>query len=599
MEFNYNGGITNFDCNENEKMSEICKKFLTKNLYFSYEGKYVNLFDEQLNFKEFSNSKDKERKKITILVFNKSKDIICPECGENAKIKINNYNISLYDCKNGHTRNNILFDEFEKKQLFDVSKKVYNYGCEKHNKTYIKYCNKCKINICPLCEKDHLIHDTINLGDMTPNEKELKEKLLELEKKINLLNENITEKSDISNKIKENINKYYQITHDIINNYNPKNINYEILFNLKEILDNNDILKDINEINCERNKQNRINYINDIYKNLNNKEIKNNEIKLTLKVEKDDINKDIYFLDNTKDTIYLSGKWEEHNHDFLKELNDSNTEIYINNLKYKYDKKFQPDKEGTYFISIKFKSKVTDCCCMFFGCENITHIDLSSFDSSNVINMECMFFSCNKVKNIDLSNLDTKNVTNMECMFCNFKSITNIDLSNFDTKNVTNMDSMFSNCINLIHLDISNFDTSNVINIQSMFYNCYNLIDINLSSFDTKNVTLMQGMFANCKSLLEIDLSNFDTKKVISMNWMFFNCYNLINLNLSSFNTENVIYMNSIFYNCYSLTNIFISSLDIKNVLNPEKLFSGCNSLKQIKIINANNANNVNNGNNN
>ena len=53
---------------------------------------------------------------------------------------------------------------------------------------------------------------------------------------------------------------------------------------------------------------------------------KKNEIKLEVKIEKEDINKDIYFLDNTFD------------HDNLKELNELNTEIFINNKKYKYIK---------------------------------------------------------------------------------------------------------------------------------------------------------------------------------------------------------------------------------------------------------------------
>ena len=44
----------------------------------------------------------------------KSKSIICPECKENIRIKINDYKIKLYDCKNGHNIDNILFEEYEK-----------------------------------------------------------------------------------------------------------------------------------------------------------------------------------------------------------------------------------------------------------------------------------------------------------------------------------------------------------------------------------------------------------------------------------------------------------------------------------------------------
>jgi ssDNA-binding Zn-finger/Zn-ribbon topoisomerase 1 len=36
-----------------------------------------------------------------------SKDITCPECGGLCKIKINNYKIKLYECKNDHIKDNI------------------------------------------------------------------------------------------------------------------------------------------------------------------------------------------------------------------------------------------------------------------------------------------------------------------------------------------------------------------------------------------------------------------------------------------------------------------------------------------------------------
>ena len=53
---------------------------------------------------------------------------------------------------------------------------------------------------------------------------------------------------------------------------------------------------------------------------------------MTLNIEKEDINKDIYFLDNTNDKYYNGVKFEEHYHDNLKELNESNTKLYINNV---------------------------------------------------------------------------------------------------------------------------------------------------------------------------------------------------------------------------------------------------------------------------
>ncbi|MBR6907074.1 BspA family leucine-rich repeat surface protein [bacterium] len=41
------------------------------------------------------------------------------------------------------------------------------------------------------------------------------------------------------------------------------------------------------------------------------------------------------------------------------------------------------------------------------------------------------------------------NVTDMNNMFCNIKGIKWLDLSSFDTSSVTNMQNMFYNCTNL------------------------------------------------------------------------------------------------------------------------------------------------------
>ena len=102
--------------------------------------------------------------------------------------------------------------------------------------------------------------------------------------------------------------------------------------------------------------------------------IKNNEIELTLKIEKKDVNKDIYFLDNVDYIEYRRNI--KHFHDNLKEMNELNVNLYINNNRMKYKKFFIPEKEGIYTIKLKFKINIKDCSFMFAGCKNITRIDL-------------------------------------------------------------------------------------------------------------------------------------------------------------------------------------------------------------------------------
>ena len=60
--------------------------------------------------------------------------------------------------------------------------------------------------------------------------------------------------------------------------------------------------------------------------------------------------------------------------------------------------------------------------------------------------MDGIFYGCNSLTNIDLSNFNTQNVTNMSHMFYQNYALTNIDFANFNTQNVTDMSYMFSKC---------------------------------------------------------------------------------------------------------------------------------------------------------
>jgi len=67
-------------------------------------------------------------------------------------------------------------------------------------------------------------------------------------------------------------------------------------------------------------------------------------------------------------------------------INALNPELYINTVKYKYQKYFKPEKEGIYEIKLKFNINIKDCSLMFYNCSKLRNLDLSSFDSKNVTN---------------------------------------------------------------------------------------------------------------------------------------------------------------------------------------------------------------------
>ena len=240
-----------------------------------------------------------------------------------------------------------------------------------------------------------------------------------------------------------------------------------------------------------------------------------NEIELVIEINNSKVNKKIYFLGDSKPINNPISDLLYNCHDFgsdpqiLKELNESNTELYINDANYKFNKFFIFNKEGIYHIKLQLNILITDCSYMFFNCYDIKQIDLSSFDTQNVTNMSWMFYGCRNLTDINLSSFDTQNVTDMSHMFCGCNNLTDINLSSFNTQNVTDMSCMYEACRELRNLDLSSFNTSKLLKMAKMFDSCSELKSINLKSFDIKNVKNMDFMFQACVKLTEIDLSSF------------------------------------------------------------------------------------------
>ena len=312
-----------------------------------------------------------------------------------------------------------------------------------------------------------------------------------------------------------------------------------------------------------------------------------NEINIFMNIDKNEINKEIYFLDNYELENNKNNKNILHNN--LKELSSSNTEIYINNKKEEFKKYFIPSKIGTNIINIKFNKDLTNCNYMFAGCKNIIKLNFISFNTKNIKYMKYMFYNCKNLKEINLSSFDTQKVIDMSYMFSECINMKSLDLTSFDTKNVVLMNHMFNNCKLLKHIVFYNWDTSNVINMSYIFSNCQSLNGLqNISKWITDKVNDMSYMFFNCQLLEKFpDISNWNTKNVIKMEHMFNNCELLKRLpDISKWDTKNVSYMNYIFCNCKSLYKLpDISKWNTENVENISHMFSDCHSLDKLPDI--------------
>ena len=292
VEFIFNGKNYRVESNINDKIKNIIQK-LKLNInekispfIYLYRGEKIN---EELLLNEIISIDDKDSKEMKILVYsmnesfekNQFSKIICPNCKEDAQIKIENYKIKIYGCINNHEEI-IKLNEFIESQYIDKSNIICNiykknneninfyrctkckinlcqkcmithkhendninyiinyenktYLCEYHNKEFIKYCKECRKNICTFCVNEHINkHNFISYENIIPDINILKEKINNLRKEINKIKEYID--GFISNllKVKENLEIYFYIYNNIINNYNIHYINYEMLQNVNEI----------------------------------------------------------------------------------------------------------------------------------------------------------------------------------------------------------------------------------------------------------------------------------------------------------------------------------------------------------------------------
>ena len=127
--------------------------------------------------------------------------------------------------------------------------------------------------------------------------------------------------------------------------------------------------------------------------------------------------------------------------------------------------------EENNFIELIWNDAISICQHLFDGCSDIIFIDLSDFDSSQVITTFSMFRGCSSLISLNLSNFDTSKVYQMGNMFEGCSSLISLDLSHFITSEVEYMQQMFSGCTNLQYINLKNFDQSKLSTCSNMFDN--------------------------------------------------------------------------------------------------------------------------------
>ncbi len=242
-------------------------------------------------------------------------------------------------------------------------------------------------------------------------------------------------------------------------------------------------------------------------------------------------------------------------------------------------------------------------------------IDLSSFDTSNVIDMASMFYNLENVKSLDFVTFDTTKVQKMNAMFSAVKDIEEYDLHYFETPSLKDIQGMFAGAKKVRELDLSNFDTSKVNSMVGTFASIDTLekIDIsnwNFTSFDVEglitNITgaspsikeiildnakfgnTMKSAFTSISNLEKVSLKNVDTSNVTNMNGTFAGLQKLQNLDVSDFDTSNVTNMSGMFNNLLLIKELDLSTFDTSNVTEMYATLSGLNALEKVDMSNLN-----------
>ena len=567
IEFNYNQRITVIQAKLDEPFQNLINKFFQKSLlqpgavYFLANGKQIN--NPQNKVESLMTDLNKQNKKMKVLVNEieeneennkykdqviiKSKDIICPNCKEPCRIKMDNCKIKFYECINGHETNNLKITDFENTQKINESQIICdkckfknkgncpkdgyfrcltckqnlclicranhninhniilfdqkNYICQLHNEPFIKYCTECKRNICFSCQ-EHNNHKSIFLGDLMPDIDGKKKTLKEMKEIIDQTNEMIRGLIDQLKGFSEIINEYYEINKRILDNYDVKCRNFQVLKNLEEINNNNIIFTKLKNINDNKDLKTKIYDIIELYKNINENNDKNKKINLNNENNKKEESNIISSKENSNEINII---YESKNKNVIKIFDNS----FINK-----------NKDNFHLI---IDGKKVNLCSLLKLNENQKKqetIQIKLINIKNITDISYMFSDSGSLFSLpDICKLDTKNVTDMKSMFYNCTSLLNLPgISNWDTKNVINMDCMFLYCTSLKSLpDISKWDTKNVTDMNSIFSCCRSLKSLpDISKWDTKNVTNMSNMFYECKSLSSLpDISKWNLKMLL------------------------------------------------------------------------------------
>lgn len=173
-----------------------------------------------------------------------------------------------------------------------------------------------------------------------------------------------------------------------------------------------------------------------------------------------------------------------------------------------YDMDLDQDLDDSLFILTDISLKNLDTSMvknmkgMFSGNIMLECIDVSNFNTANVTNMNIAFATSDEsapsiLKTIiGIDKLNTSNVKDMRGMFYDDQELKTLDLSGWDTKNVVDMEIMFDTCSKLTNIYVGqNWNTDKVTSSANMFFDCTSLIGQSGATYDSKKTDISMANY--------------------------------------------------------------------------------------------------------
>ena len=264
---------------------------------------------------------------------------------------------------------------------------------------------------------------------------------------------------------------------------------------------------------------------------------------------------------------------------------------------------------------LKVTSNVTDMSNTFYGCRQLTQIDVSDWDTSKVTNTSWMFFNCSQLTQLDVSNWDTSKVQYMTDMFQKCSKLHLIIMNNNTYSNINKIIAQLPSrssdskgrllCVGVD--DYSQVSTKENWDIRDYFtvkYKYNNTLANNIPTFNSGfnaytytdvvegNITTRTLKINGCptriqfgqsynasndnptnKSLSLLEVLDMDVSSLVACDNMFRKCENVSKIDTTNFNTSNVTDMRNMFHTCSQLTQLDVSNWDTRKVTSMNNMF--------------------------